>query len=309
MNRRDFLKYMGTAVVTTSILPLWGCGSSTSTSASPRAYKAGLRNLDYDSSGNIYELLPSKHTLKMLDSSDKLLWSVSGLDVNGGIFNYPTDVIFGKDGLLYVLEMGSGEIEIINKKGERVKTISSSLLYPTDLALDANGNVYVSDSSNNTIIVFDRNGQQVRQFGQFGTDGAYLNDPEGIDFDSAGNLHVVDAGNCRVQIYNSAGIYQGSYGSRGTGEGSFQNPGAIVVDENDFCYVADGSTGYVSVFRKGAFVKRYAPSFSDGKPAVPRNFSLAPDGTLYIQALVGFDEKEFLAKHAQKIAMKGEFNV
>lgn len=307
MNRRYFLKCMGTAVVTTSFLPLWGCGASGPASPSPRNYKAGFRNLDFDSANNFYELLPSTNTLKMFDASENQLWSVSGLDVLGGIFNYPTDIIFGKDGLLYVLEKGSGQIEIINKQGVQVKTISSSLLYPTDLALNANGDVFVSDSNNHRIAVFDSRGVQINQFGEFGVDGANLNNPKGIDFDSSGNLHVVDAGNCRVQIYNSAGKYQGSYGSQGADADSFRRLGALVIDENGFCYVSDAD--YVLVFNSGKFVQRYKPIFADGKPAVPRGFALAPDRTLYIQAQVGFDEKEFQAKFVNKIAMKGDSHV
>ena len=311
MKRRDFLKCTGTVIAAGVLLP-WGCGSdsrSSHQSSSPRLYLAGERHLMYDDDDNEYELLPHEHSLERLDADGNVLWSFAGLESEGGIFNYPVEMVPGKNGLLYVLEFGGGEIEVLNKQGAHVMTIGGigsddgSLLYPSDLVVNEEGILFVTDSSNHRVQVFDENGTPIRRFGQLGTDGAFLNHPEGIDFDPDGNIHVVDAGNDRVQIYDPMGNHIGSYGSYGSGEGQFMDPGTVVIDENGYRYVSDAVTGYVTIFdHEGSFLERYKPTFPDGTPAVPVRLTLAPNQMLYIYATPGFDEQAFLAQFGSTFA-------
>jgi len=296
VNRRDFLKYTGQAIVAAGLLP-YGCGSGSSASVqSPRPTMVGERRLIYDHNNNLYELISLEHKLVRYNADGSVLWEKGGLGDAPGQLNYPMEMKPGPNGLLYIVDHGDSEIEVVDENGNALFQIGDpgtgddDLNYPNDIAVDEDGFLYVCDAHNHRIQVFDPEGNPARRFGELGTEGAMLNHPESVDISPNGEVHVVDSGNARVQMYSKEGDYLGSYGSYGQDDGQFLDPSAIVIDSNGFSYVSDAVSGYVQVFNGShGPVERYKPTLDDGRIAIPLCVDWAPEETLYIYAQPGFD--------------------
>ena len=117
------------------------------------------------------------------------------------ITNFPVDVAFGRDGIIYVLlrpeglalirvwsiddaEQLSGDLVQIGSYG----TEDGQFQWPVQIVCDEAGDLFVSDEAAHRITRFHENGEFVGKWGTEGTGNGELKGPAGIAFDNQGNL-------------------------------------------------------------------------------------------------------------------------
>ena len=168
------------------------------------------------------------------------------------ITNFPVDVAFGKDDVVYILLRSEGASLIRVWSLDDAEQLSGDLVqiggygradgqfeWPVQLITDANGDLFVSDEAVHRISRFQPDGEFVSKFGDEGEGPGELQGPAGIAFDSEGNLVIVDSQNHRVQRFTADGEFLDGFGSQGCEPGQFELPMGVHVDELGNVYVAD----------------------------------------------------------------------
>ena len=168
------------------------------------------------------------------------------------ITNFPVDVAFGKDDVVYILLRSEGASLIRVWSLDDAEQLSGDLVqiggygradgqfeWPVQLITDANGGLFVSDEAVHRISRFQPDGEFVSKFGDEGEGPGELQGPAGIAFDPEGNLVIVDSQNHRVQRFTADGEFLDGFGSQGCEPGQFELPMGVHVDELGNVYVAD----------------------------------------------------------------------
>jgi len=213
------------------------------------------------------------------------------------ITNYPVDVAFGRDGVVYILlrtegaalirvwsiddaEQLSGDLAQIGGFG----TGDGQFQWPVQLISSEDGDLFVSDEATHRITRFNEQGDFVAKWGTQGTGLGELNAPAGIAFDSEGNLLVVDAWNNRIQRFTVDGKVLGEFGSQGSEPGQFDLPLGIHVDELGYVYVADwGNDRIQKLTAEGDPVMIIGgPGSGDGEFSRPMGVAVDDHGDIYV---------------------------
>ncbi len=168
------------------------------------------------------------------------------------ITNFPVDVAFGKDDVVYILLRSEGASLIRVWSLDDAEQLSGDLVqiggygradgqfeWPVQVITDANGDLFVSDEAVHRISRFQPDGEFVSKFGDEGEGPGELQGPAGIAFDPEGNLVIVDSQNHRVQRFTADGEFLDGFGSQGCEPGQFELPMGVHVDELGNVYVAD----------------------------------------------------------------------
>lgn len=304
VSRRAFLKFGSGAVLLAGAASLPGCGSSHDLFPVPDTggngggpFQPQVLNqqiLEFGADGTAYRLDSQTFTVARLNSQGEVVWEVGGLGDGSGLFNFPVALATDSNGLIYVADRGNGEIDVLDERGNLVRTFGDeSLFIARDMALDPQrGRIYVADGPNHQVIIFDLVGNLLGRLGQFGTENsADLNFPSGVALGLNGELHVVDSGNAEVHVYSAENEFLRAYGSRGSNLGQFTVPRAVVVDGAGHSWVADGVAGYVTGFDpSGIPITRFTPTLPNGTPGHPTYLSLSPTGQLVITAVPAFQQ-------------------
>lgn len=171
-------------------------------------------------------------------------------------FLQPTGIACNRtSGEIWVVETGAHQISVLNREGERIRTLGGRgtapglFNYPTFIWIDAKGRVYVVDSMNFRVQVLNAEGQVESTFGTSGDATGNMARPKGIATDSEGHIYVADALFHAVQIFDVQGNFLYSFGNQGQGEGEFWMPSGLYIDQEDRIYVADSYNSRVQVFQ------------------------------------------------------------
>jgi DNA-binding beta-propeller fold protein YncE len=168
------------------------------------------------------------------------------------ITNFPVDVAFGKDDVIYILLRSEGASLIRVWSLDDAEQLSGDLVqiggygradgqfeWPVQVITDDEGDLFVSDEAVHRITRFQPDGEFVSKFGDEGGGPGELRGPAGIAFDPEGNLVIVDSQNHRVQRFTADGEFLDGFGSQGCEPGQFELPMGVHVDELGNVYVAD----------------------------------------------------------------------
>ena len=168
------------------------------------------------------------------------------------ITNFPADVAFGRDGIIYVLLRSEGVSMIRVWSIDDAEQLTGDLVqvggygtgdgefqWPVQIVCNDDGDLFVSDEATHRITRYNENKEFVAKWGTEGTGDGELKGPAGIAFDNDGNMVVVDSQNHRVQRFTPEGEFLGGFGSYGSEPGEFNLPLGVHVDELGFIYVAD----------------------------------------------------------------------
>ena len=170
--------------------------------------------------------------------------------------NQPTGIAVSPvTGEIWVIETGSHRIAVLDRTGNRIKTVGSrgtlpsEFNYPTHIWIDCNGDVYIVDALNFRIQIFDSEANFQTMFGEQGDATGYFARPKGIATDSKGNIYIADALFNAVQVFDRDGKFLHYFGSQGNGEEEFWMPSGVYIDKNDFLYIADSYNTRIKVYK------------------------------------------------------------
>ena len=184
-----------------------------------------------------------------------------------------------------VVANGKEGFVILNKKGERVRSISTAQLswkFIWGVAVDEDDNIYISDSDGFCLCKFNKSGELLKRFGDFGNGPGKFNWPRGLAV-AGGQVFVCDCYNNRIQILSTKLEPVKQFGSKGAGEGQFNHPEGIAVDSEGMLYVADNGNHRVQVFtRDGQFVHSFREKGSGSGELINPEGVCVYDGFVYI---------------------------
>lgn len=230
--------------------------------------------LAVDTQGNVYVADFNNHRIRKIDPNGvttTLAGNGSGSYLDGtstaAVFNCPSDIAVGSNGLLYIADRGNNRIRKMTSDGV-VTTVagnggtglvngsgtSAQLWLPWGIDIDNQGNLFVADYGNTCV-------RKITSAGDVSTyagDGIYgFNDgpastaefrkPVDVAVDTQGNVFVADFHNYGIRRISPSGqvtriVGYGTTGgfADGTATASrFAGPHGVVVDAMGNLYVAD----------------------------------------------------------------------
>lgn len=151
------------------------------------------------------------------------------------------------------------------------------------------GRVFVGDTVRHAVMAFDYPAQKFFTVGE--SDPGALSMPLGMDVDKQGNLYVVDGTTKKVTIYSRDGAYLRTIADPAAGASWFNKPAGLAVDdEGRRIYVVDIGGVQTQEHRVRVFDGQSGEHLFDfgtrgvkpGEFNLPRDITVAPDGTLYV---------------------------
>ena len=204
-----------------------------------------------------------------------------------GVVAYPKFLAFNSSEQLIITE-GGGDVFILDKKGEKLQSLSQDEHCFTDgtgVAVDKSDNLYLTDACYNHFYKFNKLGKLLTVFGEDDADSNKLNSPRGVTVVGE-RVFVCDSWNHRVQVFNTKLEQIEQLGAGGTGDGQFKNPKDIVQDKRDqSLYVTDGGNHRVQVFtNSGEFVRTIGKKGTDyGELSFPVGVSVSDDHVYVVE--------------------------
>ena len=196
----------------------------------------------------------------------------------------PQCITISKSGELIVVEcpmIGSTDVVVFNKQGEKVKEIKhSSVKLPCGVSIDRYGNIYVSCSHPPTVVKFSQDGQTQLVQTKIKVNGDLLGMIQVIDV----QVFVCSKSDCAVLVLDCRNLKEiRRFGCKGSGNGEFNYP-VDVIAENGELYVSDYKNYRIQVFSmEGQFIR----SFTIKDPATQKSYApcglcIGPDRLLYV---------------------------
>jgi len=258
-----------------------------------------IRDVEVDSLGRIQALEQVTGALGFRsfnpDGSPATRWAVYGS--GPGVLLNPVAVAVGPNGNYYVLERGSGTIEVFSPTGAPLNTFAPGLFFPTDLFVNPAGEIFVlNGGSMVAIIKLDASGNEVQRYGSQGSGAGQFRGATAIDgyTDAMGNrfLYVADPGNYRVHKITESGTFIGTWGSAGAGNSQFGGPPfdsldsmhGLAVGDDGSVFVTDAGNDRIQQF---TFNGGYVNQFSTAGRGDPRSINVDSAGNLFVMFYLG----------------------
>ncbi|MDD4873648.1 MAG: NHL repeat-containing protein, partial [Dehalococcoidales bacterium] len=200
----------------------------------------------------------------------------------------PTPALYGvctgKDGKIYLADIGNNRITVLNPDGSFFKVIGEGeVIKPYGIALDDNDNVYAP--SGTTIRVYDKEGNFQRSI----TDSRMAN-IQGVTV-KENKLYVAEYNNHEVLVFDLFGNFLFAFG-----KDNLVGALDVAIDDEGRAYVGNGYGAYNVVVFDLRDNNKYLYSF--GNFNIPTDVELDKNGLLYI---VDFSSNSILVYHKEGI--------
>lgn len=151
-----------------------------------------------------------QHRVRVVDAaSGEHLFDFGKRGKEPGDFNFPRDLVVGKDGRLYVVDSGNFRVQVFDRDGRFLKSFGTigrqvgQFARPKEIAVDPAGNIYVVDTAFGNFQIFSAEGELLMFVGSRSEqDGpARYMLPAGIYVDEDGRIYMVDQWFRKVDIF------------------------------------------------------------------------------------------------------------
>lgn len=302
----------------------WTLRRPTSTTKEPGGLNLTMTTVYEPCTGNVVETKSPGASQARVSMTSQFGSKGSGVDE----LKEPNGLAVDTKGDVWVADHGNQRVDEFNPKGEFVEAIGFGVVNgkeeyevcssscqiglagsgkgeiekPEGVAFSG-GDLYVTEDGNARVQEFNEKSEEVTVFGEKGTAGGDLKEPDGIAVGSGGNVWVVDHGNNRVEEFSSTGVFRetigfgvangkGEYevctsgcraGVAGSGKGQFSKPQGIAVYNGDL-YVTDSKNNRVEEFSEsGGYIGEFGGTGSGGGQfEEPAGIAAGPAGTLYV---------------------------
>jgi hypothetical protein len=187
-------------------------------------------------------------------------------------FNNAKGVAFGSDGMLYVADLGNGNVYKVTTGGV-VSVLSSGFTQPLHLVVDSSNNVYMANNVNNEITKIFPNGS-VAWFASIPNTGSL-----GIN-----GMTISPVNNYLYVVPKSYVVYQVTSAGSVSSLMTMYDPGfGIITDTSNNMYVSSYSAGTITRINAGGSSTSTVMTGLSG----PMGMAIAPTGELFVGRLAG----------------------
>ncbi len=189
--------------------------------------------------------LPDTHYHRILryTREGELLEDWGAYGSGGDEFVYPTGVVEGADGTLYISEYGEeaerlhlfaaasepdGERKFLTQWGTFGEE-AGQFNRPMAIDMGLDGSLYVADTGNNRVQRFAPDGTPLGVIGELGCAPGQLKDPFDLAVAPDGSVFVCEYGNHRISRFTADGEFMSLLGEPGRDLGHFYEPRGIAV--------------------------------------------------------------------------------
>ncbi len=202
-----------------------------------------------DSDGLIWIADTHQQRILVLDQEGNEVLSFGEYGTGDGQFLYPTDIAFGKDGIVFVSEYGGNDrINVFSREGKfqysfgHFGSDDDGFLRPQSIAISpSTGNIFITDAGNHRIVERTPSGEVVKIIASAGREKGQLLYPYGIVFDSPTTFLVCEFGNNRLQRFTVDGDAMQILGGAGDEVGLFKTPWAVEIGPDGFIVADTGN--------------------------------------------------------------------
>ncbi len=221
-----------------------------------------------DPKGFLWIFDEKESQLVKLDAGGQVRLKVGSSGSREGYFAGARDLLFGREGLIYVADTRNDRIQVFNSEGLFLKVFTGAgsdqpLEYPVALAQDEAGRLYVLCGKRKVVVCLDAKGRAVREIGGGPAEPERLDEPVGLAVYGT-EVMVLDAGTRRIKVFSAAGKYLREFGAAGNENGDFAEPASLLFTDKGRLLVADPGNGQVLTFQV-----QYTPSAPSGISAKP----------------------------------------
>ena len=172
-----------------------------------------------------------------------------------GEFVYPTDVVFGPEGELFIAEYGTNDrIQVFDSSGGYLRQFGTSgrgagaFTRPQSMVFSADhSELFIADSCNHRVVVVDPAGHWLRVLGGPGREPGRFCYPYGIDLLPDGSLLVCEYGSGRLQRLDPRnGSVLEVYGGAGIKKGRLREPWGVAA-QGERVLVLDSGNARVQI--------------------------------------------------------------
>ena len=193
-------------------------------------------NIAIDADGTKYVCDTQKRMVAVFDAQDKFVRSL-------GDAKRCTPICLAIRGdELFVVDIDGGKVEVWNKAGKLLRTISSKgndpgqLFMPTNIAISPGSIIYIANTGNSSVERFDMEGRYLKPLGLPGDTPGYFARPKGIAIDPHGVVYVADCQWDVVQIFSPEGRVLWVFDGRSNGPDQMDMPTGLAIDASSLPY-------------------------------------------------------------------------
>ncbi|MBC7235723.1 MAG: TIGR03663 family protein, partial [Chloroflexi bacterium] len=210
--------------------------------------------------GDVFVADTWNHRIQVFDDRGnfKRMWGtfaeVSGPMGSGNSLYGPRDIVFDRQGNLYVSDTGNKRVVKYDQRGNMLTAAGGAgdaegqMQEPVGLAIDDQGRIYVADTWNQRIQVFDDELRFQRQWPVHAWEGMSVVNKPYLAVDANGDVYATDPEGYRVLQFDPEGKILRSWGQLGADLSSMNLPTGIAVDGQGRIIISDSENNRLLVF-------------------------------------------------------------
>jgi len=205
--------------------------------------------IEISAKGDMYVLDGRQRRIIRLGSDGSFRGYLEPQGVPGGNRHVPRSFSLGADDKIYILDILSERVLVLNPDGGYVKQVDfpEKFGFFSDLTVDDRGNILIVDSIDN--MLFSARDTAARVSPLTSALKQYMRYPAGITTDARGRIYLVDRNGGQVVILGQDGSYLSRQSTFGWKEGHLNFPAQACINEQNEVFIADTLNSRVQIFQ------------------------------------------------------------